>query len=121
MVHLRENGRSTYLRVDYSEGSHVSKWGPLARGGWMRRSHDLVRYCSAYIDRPGSVLIWSRNLSILTYPCCKFLGPLLFIYYINDIVAKTNPDNIILFADVVVIFLNGTNYKNLCKNCLALL
>ena len=41
------------------------------------------------------------------------LGPLLFIYYINDLIELTSADNIILFADDVVIHDGRTNLEHL--------
>ena len=41
------------------------------------------------------------------------LGPLLFIYYINDLIEPTSKDNMILFADDVVIYEGKENAKEL--------
>ena len=77
-------------------------------------SHDVVKWLKSYLNRFQSVRIKDRLSDMVMVPTGVAQGtvlrPLLFIFYINDIVACLNYVNISCFADDCVLYLAGNNW-----------
>ena len=80
----------------------------------MGIQNDLYDWCSDYLNnRKQRTLANGINSEYLNINCGvpqgSVLGPLFFLIYVNDIVNRIGKENIQLYADDTVIFINGDN------------
>ena len=79
-------------------------------------SYRCIKWFKSYLQRTQSIRI--KNQSSPPIEICSgiaqgtVLGPLIFIFYLNDIVRDIKHCHISLFADDCVLYLDGNNWKH---------
>ena len=87
---------------------------------------DMFNWCKNYLsDRKQRTLVNGKNSEYQKSSCGipqgSVLGPLFFIIYVNDIINRIGTQNIKLYADDTVIFLEGNDVPQLQENMQSLL
>ena len=80
----------------------------------MGIKNDIYKWCKDYLfNREQKTLVNGINSNYLDVSCGvpqgSVLGPLFFLIYVNDIVNRIGIDNIKLYADDTVIFVEGND------------
>ena len=81
----------------------------------MGIKNNIFHWCKNYLsNRKQRTLVNGINSTYLDVSCGvpqgSVLGPLFFLIYVNDIVNRIGKDNIKLYADDTVIFIEGEDY-----------
>ena len=75
----------------------------------------VIQWFRSYLHRTQQVSIYNRLSNVVSVPNGiaqgTVLGPILFIFYINDILKTVKYVKISLFADDCVLFLSGNNWN----------
>ena len=92
--------------------SHDILYAKMASAGFDK---SIIQWFRSYLNRTQQVIINNRLSSIVpvTHGIAQgtVLGPILFIFYINDIFKCTKYVNISLFADDCIMYLSGNNWN----------
>ena len=82
-------------------------------------SKNVICWFKSYLNRSQRVRMQNKLSDILPVnngiAQGTVLGPILFIFYINDIFKCTNYVKMSLFADDCIMFLSGNNWMSVCR------
>ena len=80
-------------------------------------SDNVIRWFSSYLTRSQIVSIGDKTSSEVNIPAGiaqgTVLGPLIFVFYINDVVTKLRYSNISMFADDCILYISGNSWPHI--------
>ena len=86
----------------------------MVRAGF---TSNVINWFRSYLNRYQTVRIKDKVSDNISVPAGiaqgTVLGPLLFVFYINDVISCLNHVNISMFADDCVLYISGNNWNNI--------